>query len=193
MRRVFVFYRKKTERSKKFFTDLMAKEHVPTMINPKPCGHLCCCAITGCEEVTSWASAALTCRKPDASAFTSYIISESGQMWTSVSKLLVSSFLFRSAGGTSFSSYSCPSVLFEHTPTSKQSAHSFSSNVQWLHKIWTVNQDGGHVSTSSYCPKVKPKYLRYESCHLVVCAEGGLLSVLPSAIIWRHLQVKGWS
>ncbi|KAG7214233.1 hypothetical protein INR49_023258 [Caranx melampygus] len=28
----------------------MAKEHVPTMINPKPCGHLCCCAITGCEE-----------------------------------------------------------------------------------------------------------------------------------------------
>ncbi|KAK1885935.1 CSC1-like protein 2 [Dissostichus eleginoides] len=22
----------------------------PTMINPKPCGHLCCCAITGCEE-----------------------------------------------------------------------------------------------------------------------------------------------
>ncbi|KAK0145424.1 CSC1-like protein 2 [Merluccius polli] len=42
--------RKKTERSKKFFTDLMAKEHMPTMINPKPCGHLCCCAITGCEE-----------------------------------------------------------------------------------------------------------------------------------------------
>ncbi|XP_033988915.1 LOW QUALITY PROTEIN: CSC1-like protein 2 [Trematomus bernacchii] len=42
--------RKKTERSKKFFTDLMVKEHVPTMINPKPCGHLCCCAITGCEE-----------------------------------------------------------------------------------------------------------------------------------------------
>ncbi|XP_048105193.1 CSC1-like protein 2 isoform X2 [Alosa alosa] len=42
--------RKKTERSKKFFTDLMSKEHVPTMINPKPCGHLCCCAITGCEE-----------------------------------------------------------------------------------------------------------------------------------------------
>lgn len=47
----FVFCRKKTERSKKFFTDLMAKEHVPTMINPKPCGHLCCCAIAGCEEV----------------------------------------------------------------------------------------------------------------------------------------------
>uniref|UniRef100_A0A669BEA9 Transmembrane protein 63B n=1 Tax=Oreochromis niloticus TaxID=8128 RepID=A0A669BEA9_ORENI len=43
--------RKKTERSKKFFTDLMAKEHIPTMINPKPCGHLCCCAIAGCEEV----------------------------------------------------------------------------------------------------------------------------------------------
>ncbi|KAG7327209.1 hypothetical protein KOW79_008815 [Hemibagrus wyckioides] len=42
--------RKKTERSKKFFTDLQAKEHMPTMINPKPCGHLCCCIIKGCEE-----------------------------------------------------------------------------------------------------------------------------------------------
>lgn len=48
------FSRKKTERSKKFFTDLMAKEHIPTMINPKPCGHLCCCAIAGCEEVMTW-------------------------------------------------------------------------------------------------------------------------------------------
>ncbi|TTD32925.1 CSC1-like protein 2 [Bagarius yarrelli] len=44
--------RKKTERSKKFFTDLQSKEHMPTMINPKPCGHLCCCAIKGCEEFT---------------------------------------------------------------------------------------------------------------------------------------------
>uniref|UniRef100_A0AAR2J4W5 Transmembrane protein 63B n=1 Tax=Pygocentrus nattereri TaxID=42514 RepID=A0AAR2J4W5_PYGNA len=42
--------RKKTERSKKFYTDLLAKEHVPTMINPKPCGHLCCCVIKGCEQ-----------------------------------------------------------------------------------------------------------------------------------------------
>ncbi|XP_042560413.1 CSC1-like protein 2 isoform X1 [Clupea harengus] len=42
--------RKKTERSKKFFTDLLVKEQVPTMINPKPCGHLCCCVIKGCEQ-----------------------------------------------------------------------------------------------------------------------------------------------
>uniref|UniRef100_A0A674CWC7 Transmembrane protein 63B n=1 Tax=Salmo trutta TaxID=8032 RepID=A0A674CWC7_SALTR len=42
--------RKKTERSLKFFTDLMAKEHMPTMVNPKPCGHLCCCVIKGCEQ-----------------------------------------------------------------------------------------------------------------------------------------------
>uniref|UniRef100_A0A8C7FS89 Transmembrane protein 63B n=1 Tax=Oncorhynchus kisutch TaxID=8019 RepID=A0A8C7FS89_ONCKI len=42
--------RKKTERSLKFFTDLMAKEHMPSMINPKPCGHLCCCVIKGCEQ-----------------------------------------------------------------------------------------------------------------------------------------------
>ncbi|KAF3842258.1 hypothetical protein F7725_024209 [Dissostichus mawsoni] len=42
--------RKKTERSKKFFIDLHAKEHITTMINPKPCGHLCCCIIKGCER-----------------------------------------------------------------------------------------------------------------------------------------------
>uniref|UniRef100_A0A8D3C8N3 Transmembrane protein 63B n=1 Tax=Scophthalmus maximus TaxID=52904 RepID=A0A8D3C8N3_SCOMX len=41
---------KKTERSKKFFLDLQAKEHITTMINPKPCGHLCCCIIKGCEQ-----------------------------------------------------------------------------------------------------------------------------------------------
>uniref|UniRef100_A0A8C1T1M8 Transmembrane protein 63Ba n=1 Tax=Cyprinus carpio TaxID=7962 RepID=A0A8C1T1M8_CYPCA len=42
--------RKKAERSKKFYTDLMAKEYIPTMINTKPCGHLCCCIIEGCEQ-----------------------------------------------------------------------------------------------------------------------------------------------
>lgn len=42
--------RKKAERSKKFYTDLMSREHIPTMINPKPCGHLCCCIIKGCEQ-----------------------------------------------------------------------------------------------------------------------------------------------
>ncbi|XP_047458632.1 CSC1-like protein 2 isoform X3 [Mugil cephalus] len=42
--------RKKAERSKKFFLDLKNKEHVDTMINPKPCGHLCCCIIKGCEQ-----------------------------------------------------------------------------------------------------------------------------------------------
>lgn len=44
-------FRKKTERSKKFFLDLQAKEPNTTMINPKPCGHLCCCIIKGCEQV----------------------------------------------------------------------------------------------------------------------------------------------
>eukprot|EP00064_Thunnus_orientalis_P015578 superscaffoldBa00002913_g15632 len=42
--------RKKAERNKKFFLDMQAKEHIPTMINPKPCGHLCCCIIKGCEQ-----------------------------------------------------------------------------------------------------------------------------------------------
>ncbi|XP_076831717.1 mechanosensitive cation channel TMEM63B isoform X4 [Brachyhypopomus gauderio] len=42
--------RKKAERSRKFYTDLKMKEHIPTMINPKPFGHLCCCVIKGCEQ-----------------------------------------------------------------------------------------------------------------------------------------------
>uniref|UniRef100_A0AAY4CS32 Transmembrane protein 63B n=1 Tax=Denticeps clupeoides TaxID=299321 RepID=A0AAY4CS32_9TELE len=41
----------KAERSKKFFTDVASKEPITPMINPKPCGHLCCCIVKGCEEV----------------------------------------------------------------------------------------------------------------------------------------------
>ncbi|XP_026536935.1 CSC1-like protein 2 isoform X1 [Notechis scutatus] len=43
--------RKKAERGKIYFTNLQTKENTPSMINPKPCGHLCCCAIKCCEEV----------------------------------------------------------------------------------------------------------------------------------------------
>ncbi|KAF6116639.1 transmembrane protein 63B [Phyllostomus discolor] len=43
--------RKKAERGKQYFTNLQSKENVPTMINPKPCGHLCCCVVRGCEQV----------------------------------------------------------------------------------------------------------------------------------------------
>uniref|UniRef100_A0A669EEC7 Transmembrane protein 63B n=1 Tax=Oreochromis niloticus TaxID=8128 RepID=A0A669EEC7_ORENI len=39
--------RKKAERSKKFFID----QKTFTMVNPKPCGHLCCCIVKGCEQV----------------------------------------------------------------------------------------------------------------------------------------------
>ncbi|MGH0163230.1 UNVERIFIED_CONTAM: hypothetical protein FKN15_063800 [Acipenser sinensis] len=42
--------RKKAERSRKFYADLWDKEHIHTMINPKPCGHLCCCVVKGCEK-----------------------------------------------------------------------------------------------------------------------------------------------
>lgn len=44
-------HRKKAERGKLYFTNLQSKENVPTMINPKPCGHLCCCVVRGCEQV----------------------------------------------------------------------------------------------------------------------------------------------
>ncbi|KAB0397895.1 hypothetical protein E2I00_004524, partial [Balaenoptera physalus] len=43
--------RKKAERGKLYFTNLQSKDNVPTMINPKPCGHLCCCVVQGCEQV----------------------------------------------------------------------------------------------------------------------------------------------
>uniref|UniRef100_A0A4X2KAK2 Transmembrane protein 63B n=1 Tax=Vombatus ursinus TaxID=29139 RepID=A0A4X2KAK2_VOMUR len=42
---------KEAERGRIYFSNLRARENVPTMINPKPCGHLCCCAVRGCEEV----------------------------------------------------------------------------------------------------------------------------------------------
>ncbi|XP_038162899.1 CSC1-like protein 2 isoform X2 [Cyprinodon tularosa] len=42
--------RKKAERSKKFFLALQEKDDSITMVNPKPCGHLCCCVIKGCEQ-----------------------------------------------------------------------------------------------------------------------------------------------
>uniref|UniRef100_A0A8C7ZFX9 Transmembrane protein 63Ba n=1 Tax=Oryzias sinensis TaxID=183150 RepID=A0A8C7ZFX9_9TELE len=42
--------RKKAERSKKFFIDLDKHASEPSKVNPKPCGHLCCCAIKGCEQ-----------------------------------------------------------------------------------------------------------------------------------------------
>lgn len=44
-------FRKKAERGRIYFTNLQSKENTPSMINPKPCGHLCCCVIRGCEEV----------------------------------------------------------------------------------------------------------------------------------------------
>ncbi|XP_056674283.1 CSC1-like protein 2 isoform X3 [Monodelphis domestica] len=43
--------RKEAERGRIYFSNLRARENTPTMINPKPCGHLCCCVVRGCEEV----------------------------------------------------------------------------------------------------------------------------------------------
>uniref|UniRef100_H3AFA3 Transmembrane protein 63B n=1 Tax=Latimeria chalumnae TaxID=7897 RepID=H3AFA3_LATCH len=49
--RLMRILRKKAERSKNYFTSLQTKEGITQFVNPKPCGHLCCCAIQGCEEV----------------------------------------------------------------------------------------------------------------------------------------------
>nr|XP_014345917.1 PREDICTED: CSC1-like protein 2 [Latimeria chalumnae] len=49
--KVVSFMGKKAERSKNYFTSLQTKEGITQFVNPKPCGHLCCCAIQGCEEV----------------------------------------------------------------------------------------------------------------------------------------------
>lgn len=54
--------RKKAERGKLYFTNLQSKENVPTMINPKPCGHLCCCVVRGCEQV--WGGLAMGRAQP---------------------------------------------------------------------------------------------------------------------------------
>uniref|UniRef100_A0A8C3Y649 Transmembrane protein 63B n=1 Tax=Catharus ustulatus TaxID=91951 RepID=A0A8C3Y649_CATUS len=46
--------RKKAERGRIYFTNLQSKDNTPSMINPKPCGHLCCCPIRGCEEAIEY-------------------------------------------------------------------------------------------------------------------------------------------
>nr|DBA27399.1 TPA: hypothetical protein GDO54_011554 [Pyxicephalus adspersus] len=46
-----VLFRKKAERGRVYFTHLKNKENITSFINPKPCGHLCCCVIKGCEQV----------------------------------------------------------------------------------------------------------------------------------------------
>uniref|UniRef100_UPI00398F63D0 CSC1-like protein 2 isoform X3 n=1 Tax=Pristiophorus japonicus TaxID=55135 RepID=UPI00398F63D0 len=38
--------RRKAERSRIYYS----KEETPVMINPKPCGQLCCCVVKGCEQ-----------------------------------------------------------------------------------------------------------------------------------------------
>ncbi|XP_073484814.1 CSC1-like protein 2 isoform X2 [Aquarana catesbeiana] len=43
--------RKKAERGRIYFTHLRSKDNLTSFINPKPCGHLCCCVIKGCEQV----------------------------------------------------------------------------------------------------------------------------------------------
>ncbi|XP_075060581.1 mechanosensitive cation channel TMEM63B isoform X1 [Mixophyes fleayi] len=43
--------RKKAERGRLYFNHLLNKENTTSLINPKPCGHLCCCVIKGCEQV----------------------------------------------------------------------------------------------------------------------------------------------
>lgn len=41
--------RNKTEKSLTYYTNLQAKTGQRTLINPKPCGHFCCCEVQGCE------------------------------------------------------------------------------------------------------------------------------------------------
>ncbi|XP_048862806.1 CSC1-like protein 2 isoform X2 [Brienomyrus brachyistius] len=43
--------RKKAERSKKYYLDLNNRSLKLAMINPRPCGHLCCCAVGNCQPV----------------------------------------------------------------------------------------------------------------------------------------------
>lgn len=47
-------YRKKTEKSLTYYTNLQAKTGQRTLINPKPCGQFCCCEVQGCERVRTY-------------------------------------------------------------------------------------------------------------------------------------------
>ncbi|XP_047611022.1 CSC1-like protein 1 isoform X2 [Phacochoerus africanus] len=42
-------FRKKTEKSLTYYTNLQVKTGQRTLINPKPCGQFCCCEVRGCE------------------------------------------------------------------------------------------------------------------------------------------------
>ncbi|XP_060048407.1 CSC1-like protein 1 [Erinaceus europaeus] len=42
--------RNKAEKSLNYYTSLQAKTGQRTLINPKPCGHFCCCEVQGCER-----------------------------------------------------------------------------------------------------------------------------------------------
>ncbi|XP_078297143.1 mechanosensitive cation channel TMEM63A isoform X3 [Panthera onca] len=42
-------FRKKTEKSLTYYTNLRAKTGQWTLINPRPCGQFCCCKVPGCE------------------------------------------------------------------------------------------------------------------------------------------------
>lgn len=43
--------RMKTEQSKKYLLHLQAKEHLTSMVYPKPWGFHCCCSVKGCKQV----------------------------------------------------------------------------------------------------------------------------------------------
>ncbi|XP_004605574.2 CSC1-like protein 1 isoform X2 [Sorex araneus] len=42
--------RKKTEKNLNYYTNLQGRTGQRTLINPKPCGHFCCCEVPGCER-----------------------------------------------------------------------------------------------------------------------------------------------
>ncbi|XP_078398859.1 mechanosensitive cation channel TMEM63B-like [Cetorhinus maximus] len=43
--------RRKVERGRKYYTQLLQSEGKRVSINPKPCGQFCCCSFKGCEQV----------------------------------------------------------------------------------------------------------------------------------------------
>ncbi|XP_067884024.1 CSC1-like protein 2 isoform X2 [Heterodontus francisci] len=43
--------RRKAERGRKYYTNLLQSEGKSVSINPKPCGQFCCCSFKGCEQV----------------------------------------------------------------------------------------------------------------------------------------------
>ena len=101
------------------------------------------------DNLTSVCSATFPTHISDASQSTNHVPAQLSHVWLS--------------GSQSF-------LIYEYPPSHMSSPSHSNISQCILHctaEQCTVNKDGGHFSTSSHYPEMKPKYPGYEHCHLV--------------------------